>query len=179
MATCSDIIARALRMAKVIGIGDNPTSSEEDEGMTVLLSIYQRLADTALATEATAYETDDYEPEEGERVYCTGTVTLPTTIDDGDTRLPYDLAAIQYQDETTSSTWRTYISDKGTWTRIDNLTESSTAPFADRNQEGLSALVATELAGTFGKDIGADIIAKARRFQSQMQPKNTDPVEYY
>lgn len=177
--TCSDIIARALRMAKVVGIGDTPTASEEDEGMIVLLSIYQRLADTALATDSTRYETDDYEADEGERVYCTGTVTLPTTIDDGNTRLPHDLAAIQYQDENTSSAWRTYVSDKGTWTRIDNLTESSTAPFADRNREGLSALVATELAGTFGKDVTPDIAMKARRFQSQMQPKNTDPVEYY
>lgn len=179
MATCSDIIARALRMVGIVGKGDEPTATEEDDAMFALLAIYQRLADTALSTDTTVYETDDYEPEEGERVYCTGTVTLPTTIDDGDTRLPLDLAAIQYLDENTSSAWRTYISDKGAWTRIDNLTEASTAPFADRNQEGLAALLAMEIAEEYGAQVSASVIAKARRWQSQMQPKNTDPVEFY
>jgi hypothetical protein len=147
--------------------------------MAALLSIYQRLADTALSTEVERYETDDYEAEEGERIYCTGTVTLPTTIDDGYARLPLDLAAVQYQDENTSSAWRTYISDKGTWVRTDNLTEASDAPFADRNQDGLAALLAMEIAHEYGKEVAPAIMMQARRFQSQMQPRNPDPVEYY
>lgn len=179
MATCSAIIARALNMARIVAKGDEATAAESEDAMFVLLSIYQRLADTALATENTLYETDDYEAEEGDRVFCTGTVTLPTTIDDGEVRLPLDLAAVQYQDENTSSAWRTYISDKGTWARIDNLTEASDAPFADRNQEGLAALLATELAEEYGKEISLMVTRKAARFQSQMQPKNADPVEYF
>lgn len=178
MATCSDIITRAFRMAKIVAVGEEPSSTEADEAMDVLLSIYQRLADTALGIETVRYETANYTAEEGERIYCTATVTLPTTIDDGDVRRPHDLAAIQYLDTTTSSAWRTYISDKGTWTRTDNLTKTSTAPFADRNEEGLAALLATEL-DTFGGEISPAIVQKARRFQSQMQPKNTDPNEYY
>lgn len=179
MATCSDIIARALVMARVVARGDDATATESADAMTALLSIYQRLADTALSTETVRYETADYTAEEGERIYCTQTVTLPTTIDDGDVRRPHDLAAIQYQDENTSSAWRTYISDKGTWTRTDNLTEASTAPFADRNQDGLSALLAVEIAHEYGKEPSGAAIMQARRFQSQLQPRNTDPVEYY
>jgi hypothetical protein len=179
MATCSAIIARALRMARIVAKGDEPTSTESAEAMTALLSIYQRLADTALATEETLYETEDVEAEEGQRIYCTGTVTLPTTIDDGTTRRPLDLASVQYQDENTSSAWRTYISDRGTWTRIDNLVEASDAPFADRNQDGLAALLAVEIAHEYGKEPSAATVMQARRFQSQMQPRNTDPVEYY
>jgi hypothetical protein len=179
MATCTEIIGRALRMARVVAKGDEPTSTESAEAMTALLSIYQRLAHTALSTDTERYETDDYTAEEGERIYCTGTVTLPTTIDDGDTRRPLDLAAIQYQDENTASAWRTYVSDKGTWTRIDNLVEASDAPFADRNQDGLAALLAVEIAHEYGKEPSGATIAQARRFQSQMQPRNTDPVEYY
>ncbi len=179
MATCSYIIARALRMARVIAKGDEPTATEEADGMAALLSIYQRLADTALSTDAVRYETEDYEAEEGERVYSTATVTLPDTIDDGTARLPADLAAVQYLDENTSSAWRTYVSDKGTWVRLDNLTEASDAPFADRNQDGLAALLATEIAHEYGKEVAPAIVMQARRFQSQMQPRNTDPVEYY
>jgi hypothetical protein len=179
MATCSDIIARALRMARIVAKGDEPTAEEESDGMEALLSIYQRLAHSALSTDVERYETADYEPEEGERVYCTQTVTLPTTIDDGEVRRPYDLAAIQYLDENTSSAWRTYISDKGTWTRIDNLTEASDAPFADRDQDGLAALLASEIAEEYGKQVTPLVMRRAGRFQSLIQPKNTDPVEYY
>lgn len=179
MATCTEIIGRALRMARVVAKGDEPTATESAEAMTALLSIYQRLAHTALSADTERYETDDYTAEEGERIYCTGTVTLPTTIDDGDTRRPLDLAAVQYQDETSSSAWVTYISDKGTWTRTDNLTEASTAPFADRNQDGLSALLALEIAHEYGKELSPVTIMQARRFQSLMQPRNADPVEYF
>lgn len=177
MATCSDIIARALRMARVVAIGETPTASEEDEGMTVLSSFYNRLAETALTTSVELYEEDDYEAEEGDRVYCLGAVTLPTTIDDGGERRPHDLAAIQYNES--GAGWQTWISDRGDWVRTDDLSESDAAPLSARNVEGLSALVAIELAETFGKQVGPDTIAKARRFQSQMQPKNLDDVEYF
>ena len=179
MATCSDIIARALVLSKAVARGAEPSADEEADAMKALLSIYQRLADTALSTETERYETANYTAEEGERIYCTAIVTLPTTIDDGDTRRPLDLAAVQYQDTTTSSAWRTYISDKGTWTRIDNLTEASTAPFADRNQDGLASLLAVEIAHEYGLEISPATMLQARRFQSQMQPRNPDPNEHY
>ncbi len=176
--TCSDIISRALRLARVVALGDEPTADEEAEGLIVLKSIYQRLADTSLATSEELYEADDYTADEGDRVYCLGAVTLPSTIEDGTTRRPADLAAVQYN-ENDGDGWQTWISDKGDWVRIDDLTDDDAAPFATRNQEGLSALVASELAPTFGKELSPADMGKARRFQSQMQPKNLTDNEYF
>jgi hypothetical protein len=179
MATCSDVIARALRLARVVAIGDNPTASEEEEGMTVLQSIYNRLADTALATSIELYEDDDYEAEEGDRVYSLGTVALPVTvIDNSVERRPLDLAAIQYN-ENDGDGWQTWISDRGDWVRIDDLSDTDAAPLSSRNLEGLCCLVATELAETFGKEIGPSTMAKARRYQAQLQPRNTEENEFF
>jgi hypothetical protein len=180
MATCLAICNRALRLARIVAIGDEPSSSELDEAMTVLRSFYQRLADTALRPDSEVYETEDYTADEGERIYCTGTVTLPDLIEDGSERRVKDLASVQYKDETEDA-WQTWISDKGDWVRIDDLEESDTAPLSDRNMDGLSCLVAMEVAGTFGSlaDIDPITVKKAARFQSQMQPRNDDPVEYY
>lgn len=179
MATCSAIIARALEMARIVAKGDEATATESESAMFVLRAIYQRLADTALATSETRYEISNYIAAENERIYCTATVTLPTTINEGAIRMPRDLASIQYRDTNTGTAWRTYLSDKGTWARIDNLTETSDAPFADRNQDGLAALLATELAEEYGKEITPMVMRKAARFQSQMQPLAVDPVEYF
>ena len=178
MATCSDIISRALRMARIVALGDEPTAAEEEEGMNVLKSIYQRLADTSLSTSEELYEADDYVANEGERVYCLGAVTLPSTVEDGQTRRPADLAAIQYN-ENDGDGWQTWISDRGDWVRIDDLSDDDTAPFATRNQDGLSALVAMELAPTFGKELSPGDLMKARRFKAQMQPKDTAANEYF
>lgn len=179
MATCSDIIARAFRLARIVAIGDNPTASEEDEGMTVLQSIYNRIADTALATSVERYEAEAYEAEEGDQVYCLSTVALPVTvIDNGVERRPLDLSAIRYN-ENDGDGWQTWISDRGDWVRVDDLSESDDAPLSARNVEGLSCLVATELAETFGKEVGAGTMVKARRYQSQLQPRDTDDNEYF
>jgi hypothetical protein len=91
--TCSDIIARALRMARVTAIGEEASADEENEGMIALLSIYSRLADTAIGPVEDIYSEDDVEAEENQRIHCaTGTVTLPDLIGH---RRPYDLAAVQ------------------------------------------------------------------------------------
>ena len=177
MATCLATILRAFRMARIVAVGDEPNAHELDEGMAALASIYDRLADTALSAFDEIYETDDYTPSPNERVYCTGAVTLPDLTED-DERIP-DLACISYCDETTDGDWRSYVSDRGTWVRLDSLTQDSEAPLSNRNEDGLAALVAVELAEQFGAQIGPVTAQKARRFQAQLQPVNRDPVEYY
>lgn len=177
--TCNDIIGRALRMARIVALGDEPQLHEAREGLIVLQSFYSRLAETALAPCEDRYETEDYEALENERIFCDGTVALPEIIDDGISRRPYDLAAIAYNDQTTATLWQTWISDRGDWIRIDDLELTDSAPFATRNQEGLSALVAVELAETFGSQPTPGTAQKARRFQSLMQPKDLTDNEYY
>lgn len=178
MATCSATIARAFRMAKIVAVGDEASSTELDEGMAVLNSFYQRLADTALGAKTPIYKTAAYEPLEGERVVCTAAVTLPLLYQDSDgVRLPRDLAAIAYN--AAGAGWRFYVSDRGTWVRIDGLVSTNAAPFSDRNEDGLAALVASELVDTFGGELTQSIMMKARRFQSQMQPVDLYDVEYF
>ena len=176
--TCSDIIARAFRMAKIIGVGTEAESVEADEGMIVLRSIYTRLVHSQVKNEL--YEAADYEAEEGDRVYCEGTVTLPTLVTDlldGAERRPRDLAAIEYNEA--GAGWQSWLSDRGDWMRVDDLEEGDTAPLAERDRDGLSALVAMELADTFTTDLPRETRVKAMQFKRQLTPRNNNPLEYY
>ena len=173
MTTIRDTVTRALQMAKIVPLGDDPTAAEAQAGLDVLQSYYLRIADTALRPEP-VYKTEAYTADEGERVYSESTVTLPDLIDED--RLPNDLACIQIN---TGSGWETHISDRGTWVQVDSLTLSSTAPFATRNPEGLAALLATELVDMFGGEITPAVEMKARRFRTQMQPVDDTDVEFF
>lgn len=179
MATCLATVSRALRLARIVALGDEAQDAELDDGMAVLRSIYQRLADTALATTTEIYQTVAYVAGENERVYCTATVTLPELVDDGQLRRVKDLAAVQFNNN--GAGWQSWISDKGDWVRVDNLVASDEAPFSDRNEDGLACLVAMEYAGTFGTlaEIDQMTMQKARRFQSQMQPRDYTAAEYF
>lgn len=176
MTTVRDTVKRALQMAKVVALGDDPTADEAQAGLDVLQSYYLRIADTNLRP-AVVYVTEDYTPNENERVYGSGiSITLPTLIDDGTDRLPLDLACIQLNE---GAGWETHISDRGTWVQVDSLTLNSDSPLADRNAEGLAAMLATELADMFGGEITPSTDRKSRLFRSQMQPVDTTPNEYY
>lgn len=175
-STVRDIVKRAFQMAKVVAVGDDPSADESQAGLDVLQSYYMRIADTALRP-VPVYVTDDYTADEGERVFGDGcTLSLPDVIDDCGTRLPSDLACIQLNDGTG---WATHISDRGTWVQVDGLTLNTEAPFASRNAEGLSALLATELVDTFGGEVTQGIEIKARRFRTQMQPVDLSPNEFF
>jgi hypothetical protein len=177
MASCLEVVSRALRLARIVGLGEEPSDTELDDGMFVLQSIYQRIADTALAASDEIYIADDYTAGENERIYSTGTVTLPDLIDDGSDRRVKDLASVQYNE---GDGWQTWISDRGDWVRVDDLESSDEAPLSSRNKEGLACLVAVEYAGTFGAlEIDAATVQKARRFQSQLQPRDDTPNVYY
>ena len=176
MTTVRDTVKRALQMAKIIPLGDDPEAEEAQAGLDVLQSYYLRLADTALRP-TPVYVDDDYTADEGERVYGDGvTLSLPDLIDEDGERLPLDLACIQLNDGTG---WETHISDRGTWVQIDNLTLSSDAPLASRNPEGLAALLATELVDMFGGEITPSVEMRARRFRTQMQPVDDTDVEFF
>ncbi len=179
MATCLATVSRALRLARIVALGDEAQDAELDDGMAVLRSIYQRISDTALAATDEVYIDDDYTAGENERVYATGTVTLPELVDEGAIRRVKDLAAVQYNEN--GAGWQSWISDKGDWVRVDDLAPADEAPLSDRNEDGLACLVAMEYAGTFGTlaEIDQVTMQKARRFQSQLQPRDHTPVEYY
>lgn len=178
MATCRDAITRAYAMAGIVPLGEAVEAEELTAGLTVLQSIYDRIADSRDWTPVV--ESGTYTAKEGERITGATSVTLPTSITDevtGEDRAPKDMAFVQYD---TGSGFVTYASDRGDWVALDSLTANSTAPFSTRNAEGLSALLATELADTYqGANVGASTISKGRRWQSMFSRQSTIEPEYY
>lgn len=176
MATCRDIVTSAYRMAGVIGLASEPNAEELAFGLSALQSIFDRVADgrdyMPVLTSGT------YEAGENERIRGASAVTLPTTItDDGAERAPKDLAFVQYD---LGAGYVTYACDRGAWVRLDALAYGDPAPFASRNRDGLSALLALELSETYpGATIGPMRVQQARRFQSIFGRDNTLDPEYF
>lgn len=166
MTTCRDVVTLALQMARVVAIGRDPKAAEAEHGMTVLQSTYDRLFATgAFGSFAPVYVEDDYEAEIGEKVTAvTGVaVTLPDTVedDDGVVNAPADMnAIIVVQDGvTTNSLWW-----GGAWMTCSNLTLDDDAPLASLDLTGLAALVAKDIAETYGSPLTQLQMAASSRF---------------
>lgn len=175
MTTCRSIIARAYSLAGIRRIGAEPTAPELEAGMNVLQSVYDRIA------EARDYkavrESGTYTAGENERITGATTVTLPTTIENEGDRAPKDLAFVQYD---VGAGFVTYASDKGAWIALDGLTTADEAPFSSRNSEGLSALVALEIAETYpGATVGPFTVRKALRWEGIFSRDETLDPEYF
>jgi len=178
MATCRDIIYRAYRMMGVVPNTDDPTADELETGLGVLQGIYDRVADARDYTPVVASGT--YDANENERVTGATAVNLPTTVVDcvtGEDRAPKDTAFVQYD---IGAGFVTHVSDRGSWVALDGLEAGDEAPFSKRNSEGLSALVALEMAESHpGAAIGPMTAQKARRFQTIFSRSDTIDPEYY
>lgn len=168
MATCRDIVFRALRMAGIVDREDDPTAAELRDGMTVLQSLYDGWLIGGMFGRLTdVYEAGDYEASEGQRIFIdSGTVTLPSTIDDD--RKPRDLVAIEAHDDNGRQAW---IWDRTQWTRIDSLSENDDAPLANRGVNGLAACVAVYYAEEFGAPVSAAAMIQARNFKVALSYK--------
>ncbi len=168
MATCRDIVTRALVMARVVARGDDPDAQELEDGLTVLQGLYDSwLVGGMFGRLTDVYEPGDYEAGEGERVHIdSGTLTLPTTIDD--VRKPRDLVAIEGFDDTGR---KAYIWDRNAWVRITGLLENDDAPLADRSVNGLAACVALNYAHEFGAELREGVVMQARSFKTALSYK--------
>lgn len=168
MATCLDVITRALRMIGVVPREDEPSAAELRDGLTVMQSLYDGWLTGGMFGRLTdVYEPGDYEAGEGERVFITdGTLTLPTEIDED--RKPRDLVAIEGFDITGR---KAYVWDRTAWTRIDALTATDEAPLASRGVNGLAACVAVAYADEFGAPIGPGTLLQARNFKTALSYK--------
>lgn len=165
MATCRDIVSRALVMAKIIPRGEDPEADELSDGMTVLQSLYDTWLTGGMFGRLTdVYEPGDYEAGEGERVFIdSGTLTLPTAIDDE--RKPRDLVAIEAFDDDGR---KAYIWDRTEWVRIDSLTADDDAPLASRGVNGLAACVAMNYAEEFGVELAVTTVRQAGTFKAAL-----------
>lgn len=153
MTTCRTIITRGLQMARVVGIGRDPRAAESELGLETMQGMYDAMFAGAMFGRLTdVYKSENYTAKEGERIYNDGaTITIPTTItDDGDERAPRDLSAIVV---IASGLPTNRVYSNGAWRNCSALSLDSDAPFAERDAIGLSALLATDLAGAFGQEL--------------------------
>lgn len=156
MATCQDIIRRALRSLGILGSGQEPTGADADDGLERLQSLVLGLPglnmnglwhDHATSTAGTVAR-------ESQRLTVTapGTVTLPLVITHCERpRPPRDLAKVQIIGTGLDNAgfW-IYSATKSLWGQLDGLEISSELPFGDEDSEGLAAMLAVNMGDEFG-----------------------------
>lgn len=164
MTTCRDIVTLALRRARVVGIGRTPRASESDDAMTALQGYYDGLfAHGAFSALKQVYKAVDYTAGLNERIIAdNATITIPDLINGIP---PVDLSAIIVVTDTTQ---KNYVFSLGRWQVCDSLTLDSTAPLANRDQEGLACSLALEIAENYGTSVGPRVFEKATRFNSSL-----------
>lgn len=168
MATCRDIITRALQQARIVPLGRAPATKEAEAGMIALQGIYDGwFASGMFGTLADIDASGDYEANEGERITGATTVTKPTLIDsETGYRPPYELSAIV--DVTNGNNW---LWIGGAWVDCAALTLTDDAPLSSRDREGLSAHLATYLAEGFGQSVGAMTARRGQMFVGNVSYK--------
>ena len=165
MATCNDIIRRALQMASIVGLDDVPSAAEADFGMDALQSMYDAWVEGGMFGRLTdVYKTVDYEAKEQERVITPAAViTLPATVEsvEGE-RAPRELACIV---RIVGGVQTSQVYHKGAWVALNDLSLSDAAPLADRGAFGLSAALALMIVETFQQGVvSGSVVAMARQF---------------
>lgn len=173
MATCNDIVARALQMAGIVGIGETPTADEAAFGMEALQSLYDSWVEGGMFGRlADVYKTVAYEAKEQERVIAPAgvAVTFPATIEsvEGD-RAPRELSCIVTLIDGAQTS---KIYHKGKWVGLNGLALTDGAPLADRGVFGLAAVLALMIAETFKEGgVSASVAAMARQFLGSLSLK--------
>jgi hypothetical protein len=166
MATCNDIIRRALQMTSIVALGEVPTADEAEFGMEALQSMYDAWVEGGMFGRLKdVYKTEDYEAQEQERVIAPSgvTVTLPVTVEsvEGD-RAPREMSCIV---TIINGVQVSRIYHKGAWLTLNSLDVSDEAPLSDRGAFGLAASLALMIAETFQRGaVSASVASMARQF---------------
>jgi hypothetical protein len=171
MATCRDIVTRALQQAGIVALGREPSAKEAEAGMLALQGLYDGwFASGMFGTLKDIDASGTYEANEGERVTGASSVTKPTRIADACSasryRPPYELSAIV--DVTAGANW---LWIDGAWVNCSGLALGDAAPLSTRDSEGLSSLLASYFAEGFGGSIGPMTARRAAQFQGNVSHK--------
>lgn len=190
MATCNDIVTRAMQLARVLALGDEATADEGAIGLEALQSLYDQWRTGGMFGELEdVYLEDDDIAEEGVRYFVPTGITLsePTSVYidfDGNTRQPRDLAMYEILTEAGVQTAKLY--DRTEWVSLLDLQSTDVAPLSGRGALGLAACLATS--GGFGAVFNAQadprLLFLARQFTASLagKPGSTQPhdrAEYY
>ncbi len=193
-ATCLDVITSALKLARVLASGAQPSAAEGEDGLACLQSLYDEfVAEGVFGRLTDSYLTADDTVKEGYRYLLASGVTLtePTTISaedapDGIERQPRDMAIYESLTSTGSRTVRLY--DRTGWVDLLDLALSDLAPLAGRGLIGLAATLATSGAfcAMFGDTaaMNPDVRAASNRFRTalcykQGSTRDRTPSEYF
>ncbi len=207
MTTCRQVINGALRKCRVIGSGDTPTADEANDALTSLQSLYDGWANYGVFGRLTdVIATESGPAREYTRVrYTTGlTITLPTEVtptnyDYGFPMDPYDYGfnssseprpplnraqIVLVNMDTQARSVNLYDANKGIWIDLLGIGLDDDAPLSELDADGLSAVLAADIADDFGATVSGSTQRKAGMFQSLLShrfdaTRRETQTEYY
>jgi hypothetical protein len=181
MATCRDIIKRAMRRLQLVASGREPKAAEAADGLIALQELYTSLISTGALGALNPLEISaDYEALEWQRITNTSgapvTITLPESIEDsyaeGGFRSPRDRAVVMIAGAS-PATW-IYDAGLGAWVQIEALTLDSEAPLSTYLAGGLSAMLAVNIADEYGVEIPPSTALAARSFMATVTGRHLE-----
>lgn len=182
MATCEDIITRALRRLKVLDESEAPSAEHAVTGMEALQDLFDNAVMAVALTDVVV--TANYTAGENERIRLSGgawTITYPTTISDDGDRDPYDLRVVVVAGAT--PVHKIYDAQLASWVTVSGLTLADDCPLSTRNAKAISGLLAGQLAEEYGRQIGPMLKADASHGRSLLNRFGgrtyTDNVTFY
>lgn len=160
MATCTDILTRALRRLKVIDEREAPTADHGATGLAALQGVFDHYVLTASLEDYVA--TANYTAEENQRIRLSGgawTITYPTTLSNEGGRDPYDLSVVVVAGAT--PVHKVYDAQLGSWVTVSGLTLGGECPLSTRNANAMVGALAEALSDEFGRPLTAALIRDA------------------
>lgn len=181
MATCRQIITTALRKARQIGAGDNPSAEDAATALPNLQSFYDELIGLGkLGVLTDVLVTAAYTAGENQRISNTTTtpwtITLPLTVTDRYTNLVRpvrDRTLVVVAGTTAGATPGNYLfsAQRGAWDRMSNLSLDDYAPLSERAQDGLASIMAMRLIEEYGGQPTVVLQRQSASFLSMLSHK--------
>ena len=187
MATCRDLITRAMREIRAIGSGEDPTADELTDGLTTLQSLVDGLYGNSVGYTLTDVEIDgdtDLEADTRYLVFAESeiSVTLPESPKNGARLQIHDVlgtfSTYPFTIEATPSDivlgtpgvyTFIYLADTATWTRVSPLTADSLIPLGE--DEVFSLELAQALAPMFGASLTVESQNRLMRARARLRAR--------
>lgn len=179
MATCRDVITRALRKLGELGVGEVASNQDAATGMASLQTMFDAWATGGMfGPLRDLYKSGAYTAKAGERIRTTATVTLPTyttdtdAVDVSDKDLPKDRSLIVVVNPTTgvrqTNLWDSW---RGQWVRIEALTLSDECPLSALGVDDLACCLAKVIGDEVNASVGPQTELRAAKFVQRMTQK--------
>lgn len=183
MATCRATIKRTLRKLGKLAAGREARSEDATDALESLKGLYRSLINSgAFGRLNDVVPTADYIAGSNERVFRYNddvlSISIPALVDAGGENLPpIDCSVIVIVDAHSGAT-QEYIYDAHLrqWSSIGDLELDSYAPLSHRDPDGLSAMLAMQIADEYGGDISAATGRLAAAFQSTLTHRFSSPA---